>query len=554
MRNLRELSPLKAASAFWVGAAALALAACAEEAATSNTTAPAAEAETAEMSSAPVAQTEYGAVEGLVEDDVLVFKGVRYGADTQTTRFEAPAEPASWKGVQDAKNYGNTCLQTLTGNPGGLFTSWAPDPEPPLSEDCLFLNVWTPSLEGNDRPVMVWLHGGGFSTGSGTSNVYDGARLAARGDVVVVTINHRLNVLGYLALGHYGEGFENSASAGVLDMVLALEWVRDNIENFGGDPDNVMIFGESGGGSKVSTLMAIDEADGLFHRAVIQSGALLRFLDQDFAQAESDKVVEKLGLTAETIDEIKTMPIEEIRAAARGTRAALAPSIDGNVLTDHPFVPEAAAPGADVPLMLGWNRTENTLFAAIFNQAAFELTEEQLIPALQRAMPDRDAEAVVALYREADPELGPVELFFEATTDERYLSSHTAAAEAKFAQAAAPTYLYLFNWETPVQGGKYLVPHALEIGFVFDNVAKSESMSGIGEEQQAVADIMADTWIAFARNGDPNNEHLPTWPAYDMDSRAIMVLDESPEMIEDARGAQREFFDMDWEVSRYQQR
>ena len=169
-------------------------------------------------------------------------------------------------------------------------------------------------------------------------------------------------------------------------------------------------------------------------------------------------------------------------------------------------------------------------------------------------MPDRDAEAVVALYREADPELGPVELFFEATTDERYLSSHTAAAEAKFAQAAAPTYLYLFNWETPVQGGKYLVPHALEIGFVFDNVAKSESMSGIGEEQQAVADIMADTWIAFARNGDPNNEHLPTWPAYDMDSRAIMVLDESPEMIEDARGAQREFFDMDWEVSRYQQR
>jgi len=492
----------------------------------------------------PIASTQHGPVRGTVEDGVFTFKGVRYGADTATTRFAAPAQPEPWNDPQPAVEYGASCPQTPTGNPGGLFTSWQPDPVPPLSEDCLFLNVWTPALDdGGKRAVMVWFHGGGFSSGSGSSTAYEGTRLADRGDVVVVTVNHRLNVFGYLALGHYGAGFEDSAVAGVLDMVQALEWVRDNIEQFGGDPDTVMIFGESGGGAKVSTLMATPAAEGLFHRAVVQSGAMIRFPEQGVAREAADKVIANLDLTEETIGEIKTLPVETIREAFADTGAATAPSIDGRTLTRHPFHPDAAPPGKDVPLMLGTNRTENSLFAGAANPDVFDLTWEGLEAAMERQYPDRDVAAIIAGYRELQPDSDPTDIYFEATTDARWLAGHVLQAERKTEQGGAPAYLYLFNWDTPVDGGKWRSPHALEIGFVFDNVANSESMAGSGEEQQQVADIMAETWIAFAKTGDPNNPNIPEWPPYDLEDRPVMVLDESPELVNDARAAQRALFD-----------
>ena len=446
----------------------------------------------AEAVSEPIATTAHGPVRGFKEDDILVFKGVRYGADTATTRFGAPSKPAPWTEVKDATGFGASCPQTPTGNPGGLFSSWRPDPSPPLSEDCLFLNVWTPGIDdGGKRPVMVWFHGGGFSSGNGSSNAYDGVRLARRGDVVVVTVNHRLNVFGYLALGHYGEGFEDSAVAGVLDMVQALAWVRDNITAFGGDPETVLIFGESGGGAKVSTLMATEAATGLFHRAVVQSGAMIRFPEKAAAQAAADKVVENLGLNAETIDDIRTLPVETIREAFADTGAATAPSIDGRTLTRHPFEPDAAPPGKDVPLMLGTNRTENSLFMGAANPAVFDLTWESLPAALAGNYPDADVEAIIAGYRELQPDSDAADIYFEATTDARWLAGHVLQAERKVAQGGAPAWLYLFNWDTPVDGGRWRSPHALEIGFVFDNVAKSESMSGVGAEQQQIADMMA---------------------------------------------------------------
>jgi para-nitrobenzyl esterase len=492
----------------------------------------------------PVAETVHGRVRGAIEDGILVFKGIRYGADTATTRFAAPAEPEPWQGVFDATSFGASCPQTPTGNPGGLFTSWRPDPAPPLDEDCLFLNVWTPALaDGSERPVMVWFHGGGFTSGNGSSRAYDGVRLARRGDVVVVTVNHRLNVFGYLALGHYGAGFADSSVAGLLDMVQALEWVRDNIEAFGGDPDTVMIFGESGGGAKVSTLLATEAARGLFHRAVVQSGALLRFPEREAAQAAADKVVANLGLTRETVDQIRTLPVEAMQQALAGTGAATAPSIDGRTLTRHPFDPDAAPAGRDVPLMLGTNRTESSLFLGAANPAVFDLTWEGLATAMAEAFPGRDVEAAIAAYRDLEPEATPTDVLFEATTDSRYLAGHVLQAERKVAQGGAPVYLYLFDWDTPVDGGKWRAPHALEIGFVFDNVAYSESMSGIGEEQQRVADVMADTWIAFARTGDPENPRVPRWPPYDLESRPVMVLDETPELVNDARAAQRALLD-----------
>ncbi|MDZ7685529.1 MAG: carboxylesterase/lipase family protein [Gammaproteobacteria bacterium] len=487
--------------------------------------------------SAPLAMTKYGQVEGTVEDGILTFRGVRYGADTSTTRFEAPDEPEPWNDIADAKAYGASCPQTPLGSGGGLFSSWVPDPVPPRSEDCLFLNVWTPAVgDDGERPVMVWFHGGGFSSGSGSSTVYEGVNLAQRGDVVVVTVNHRLNVFGYLALGHYGEGFEDSSVAGVLDMVQALEWVRDNIANFGGDPDTVMIFGESGGGAKVSTLMATPAAKGLFHRAVVQSGAMLRFPEQEVAQTAADKVVENLGLTQETIDEIKTLPVEDIRAALEGTGAATAPSIDGKTLTRHPFEPDAPPASKDIPLILGTNRTENSLFVGGANPKTFELTWESLEAAMKKQYPDRDIEKIIAGYRELQPESDPSDIYFEATTDARWFAGHVTMAERKSEQGGAPAYQYLFNWDTPVDGGKWRSPHALEIGFVFDNVENSESMSGIGEEQQQIADIMAETWISFARTGNPNNPKIPQWPAYNLEDRPVMVFDETPEVVNDARG------------------
>ena len=499
-----------------------------------------------------VASTNSGKVRALNDDGIMAFKGVRYGADTSTTRFAAPAKPAPWTGIADAAEYGNSCPQTPIGSGGGLFLSWRPDPSPALDEDCLFLNVWTPALrDGSKRPVMVWFHGGGFSSGDGSSTAYIGTRLAKRGDVVVVTVNHRLNVFGYTALNHY-PGFEDSAVAGVLDMVQALEWVRDNIEEFGGDPDNVMIFGESGGGAKVSTLMATPKAKGLFHRAAVQSGALLEFPPQERSQAAADKLLSNLDLDADSIDKIRTMPVEEIQAAMKGTGAGAAPSLDGRTLIHHPFYPQAAPGGIDIPLMLGTNRTENSIFAGSVAPALFDLTWEGLVFALKRTYPNEDVKAIIKGYREIDPQLDPSDVYFEATTDARWLSGHVVQAERKVMQGGAPAYLYLFNWDTPVDGGKWRSPHALEIGFVFDNVANSESMSGIGEEQQRVADIMADTWIAFARNGDPNNDSIPQWKPYNLDDRPVMVLDTSPELVNDARGKQRALFnDVESYLNRY---
>jgi len=503
----------------------------------------AADAPSATAAAPPLATTEYGPVRGTLEQGIRVFKGIRYGADTQQTRFAAPRPPAPWQEAQDASRFGASCPQTPTANPGGLFTSWQPYPVPPLSEDCLFLNVWTPALDDARRPVMVWFHGGGFASGSGSSRAYDGTRLARRGDVVVVTVNHRLNVFGYLALNHYGEGFEDSAAAGVLDMVLALKWVRDNIAGFGGDPDTVMIFGESGGGAKVSTLMATPAAEGLFHRAVVQSGAMIRFPDAQAARDAADRLVDKLGLTAGTIEQIRELPVADIRAALAGTGAASAPTIDGRTLTRHPFEPDAAPGGRNVPLMLGTNRTENSLFMGAADPTVFDLSWEGLHAALERQYPDKDIAAIVAGYRQLQPDADPADIYFEATTDARWLTGHVIQAERKVAQGGAPVWLYLFNWDTPVDGGKWRSPHALEIGFVFDNVALSESMSGVGEEQQRVADLMADTWIAFARHGDPNNPAIPRWPPYDLEGRPVMVLDASPEVVNDARGAQRALID-----------
>jgi para-nitrobenzyl esterase len=496
----------------------------------------------------PLATTVAGKVRGRTENGIHVFKGVRYGADTGTTRFQAPRAPQPWAGVIDTFDYGNQTPQSAAGDGGGLFKSWAN--RKPDSEDCLFLNVWTPGLrDGKKRPVMVWFHGGGFSSGSGASHAYDGVRLAKRGDVVVVTVNHRLNVFGHLFLaGLGGDKYADSGNVGILDLVLSLRWVRDNIAEFGGDPNTVLIFGESGGGAKVTTLMAMPAAKGLFHRAVVQSGAWLLFNESEPSTTIASAVLSELGLTRQTLDGIQTLPIATIQqAAAKASRTAVGgmwgPVIDGKNLLRHPFTPDAPPESRDVPLLIGFNRTESTLLVGPRDPAYFNLTWETLPEKLKPLLQGVDAPTIIADYRKLHPQYSASDLFFAATTDSRFVRAHVAEVERKAQQGGAPAYFYMLDWNTPVDGGKWRSPHALEIGFVFDNVAKSESMSGVGPDQQRIADLMSSAWIAFARSGNPNTSLLPQWPAYDVKSRASMVFDLQPKVVNDVRGKERRLFD-----------
>jgi para-nitrobenzyl esterase len=487
----------------------------------------------------PIVETKYGKVKGALDDGIATFKGVRYGADTTLSRFQLPKPPEPWTETQDALGFGNSAPQPTSGDGGGLFASWRPNPPLPAAEDCLFLNVWTPAADGKKRPVLVWFHGGGFTTGSGSSYAYDGVRLAKRGDVVVVTTNHRLNQFGYLNLAAYGEQFADSGAVGAHDMILSLEWVRDNIEAFGGDPNNVLIFGESGGGSKVCTLMAMDKAKGLFHRAVVQSGPRINHATQEASAKAADEVVTKLGLTKETIGDIFNKTVSEIQGAAQGVMGAgSGPVLDGRSIARDPFNPDGPPQSATVPLLIGCNRTEGTSLTPA-DSPNHSLTWETLPAAIKTAFPGKNEKTIIDLYKAKHADIEAPELFFMATSDNSFFRGSVTVADRKSAQGGAPVFFYMLDWETPVMEGKRYVPHALDIGMVFDNVAKSESMSGTSPEAQAIADQMSESWLAFARTGDPNNAKVPTWPAYTAAARSMMVFRTTPGVEVDYRAEER---------------
>ena len=487
------------------------------------------------QAAAPIARTVAGQLRGAVQDGVLVFKGVRYGESTAGARFQ-PARPAApWRGVRDAFDFGQ---QSPQADPSqvSLFKSWSNNR--PMSEDTLFLNVWTPALDGKRRPVMVWFHGGGFSSGSGASHAYDGVRLARKGDVVVVTVNHRLNAFGYLYLSGLSDdpALAHSGNVGNLDMLLSLRWVRDNIARFGGDPSNVMIFGESGGGAKVSTLMAMPEANGLFHKAAVQSGSALTVSTPAAATASARKLLAALGLDETQVDQLRTMPMDRLRQAAAKAGVDFRPVVDGRSLPRHPFDPDAPPVSAKVPMLIGTTKDENTLLIGNRDPSSFAITEAELPTRLAPFLDGLDPAQVIAAYRRLYPRESPSELFFSITTARTHRTRAWAQAERKAALRAAPAYLYQLDWETPVDDGKWGAPHALEIGFVFDNVAKSASMSGVGAEQQRLADTMSDAWLRFARTGNPG------WPAYEPNRRMTMVFDASSRVEADWGGAERIIF------------
>ncbi len=497
--------------------------------------APAAES----ASSDSVAATRFGEVRGKLDNGLYVFKGIPYGAPTGgKNRFMPPREPQPWRGVRNAFEYGASCPQ-LDPPPSGQPVGPASE-EKCGSEDCLALNVWTPGLkDGVRRPVMVWMHGGGFTLLSGSSPVYDGTRLARKGDVVVVTLNHRLNVFGYLYLG---AKFPDSGNVGQLDLIAALRWVRDNIASFGGDPGNVMIFGESGGGGKVSTLLAMPEARGLFHRAAMQSGFGVTALTPEAATKMTRSILDVLQVSAEDADKLQSMPVprllEALQKVTGGMPFGVGPVVDGRSLPRHPFTPDAPEISRDVPVLLGYNKTETTY---LFPPAgAFDLDWPGLAMQLAAALPGVDVAKVIAGWRTRHPEATPSDLYFEITTENGMGLNANTVAVRKSAQGGAPVFLYRLEWKTPIQGGRMRSPHSLDVPLVFDNVAKAPALTGSGTQQaQQVADTMSAAWLAFARSGTPNAPGLPSWPAFDSRTRATMIFDVSSRAVSDPLRAER---------------
>jgi len=502
-----------------------------------------------------IAETAFGKIRGVDNNGIKIFKGIPYGASTAgSNRFMAPAEPADWSGVRDALEYGHSAPQrdpAAPPPPPGVLTI-SGENLPAEGEDCLVLNVWTPAVgsagnSGRKRPVMFWCHGGGFATGSGSSPDNDGTNLARRGDVVVVTINHRLNVLGFANLSEFSGDFAASGDAGMLDIVQALKWVRANISQFGGDPNTVTIFGQSGGGRKVETLLAMPSAKGLFHRAIVESGAAVKVVDLDVAVRNAEQLLAKLGIDRKNVRALQKLPVEKIMAAyfavvkenpgVDPSLGGFSPTVDGKILPQHPFYPDASPVCAEVPVMIGSTRTEMTLFS-LNDPSAFSLTDADMRKRVNELLGGQSSN-MIDLYRKLNPGASPSDIYFLIASDARYGAPTMIAAERRFALGKAPVYLYYFTWETPVQGGRLKSPHTMEIPFAFDNVKISARMTGGGADAMALADKVSDAWIAFARTGDPNTPKLPHWPAYDAKDRATMVINNVSKVVNDPLREQR---------------
>jgi para-nitrobenzyl esterase len=502
-----------------------------------------------------IAETAFGKIRGVDNNGINVFKAIPYGANTAgSNRFMPPAEPADWSGIRDALEYGQSAPQrdpaALPPLAGALTISG--ENLPAEGEDCLVLNVWTPAVgpaasNASKRPVMFWCHGGGFATGSGSSPDNDGTNLARRGDVVVVTINHRLNVLGFANLSSFSDDFAASGDSGMLDIVQALKWVRANISQFGGDPNTVTIFGQSGGGRKVETLLAMPSAKGLFHRAIVESGAAVKVVDRNVAVRNSEQLLAKLGIEKKNVRALQKLPVEKIMAAyfavmkdnldVDPSLGGFSPTVDGKVLPHHPFYPNASPVSADVPVMIGCTRTEMTLFS-LNDPSAFSLNDADMRKRVNNLL-GGNAPAMIDLYRKLNPGASPSDIYFLIASDCRYGAPTMIAAQRRAALGKAPVYLYYFTWETPVQGGRLKSPHTMEIPFAFDNVKISARMTGGGADAMALADKVSDAWIAFARTGDPNTPKLPHWPAYDAKDRATMVINNASKVVNDPLREQR---------------
>ena len=481
---------------------------------------------------APLATTAAGKISGVVEDGVNVFKGIPYGGDTTKTRFKAPAPPKPWKDVM-------ACTR---------FAAMAPQlaARGAQSEDCLHLNVWTAGLRDNQkRPVLVYFHGGAYNNGTVNSDLYDGRRLVHRGDVVVVTVNHRLNAFGYLYLGDLAPEYAQSGNAGQLDLVLALEWVRANIAEFGGDPSRVLIFGQSGGGAKCAALMATPAAKGLFHRVMTMSGQQIKGASIEIASGRTRTVLGKMGVAPgkDLAARLNALAMEQIQDGARAVSADWLPVVDNVTLSRNPFDPDAPALSEMVPMILGNTHDETAVPSR--EALTWEMAPAALKSAVSEYLGPYTAEEVVAKYREIYPNYTPEQVATAAATAFRAWPGQRWEAERRAANPKSQPRSWVYQMNFQGAGGKAM--HTIDIPFMFDNIAMAEGQIGSAPEQLAAANALAATMsemlIAYARSGNPNCAGLPNWPAYDLKNRGTMMWERTPRIENDPRGAERVFAD-----------
>lgn len=475
-----------------------------------------------------------GKIAGFVENGIYTFKGIPYA---EAERFMPPHDPTVWTGIRSSRAYGPTCPQEeRTGwkdDQSAFYFRWN---DGYAGEDCLRINIWTKGLnDGKKRPVMFWIHGGGFSAGSGQEHPgYDGHNLADKGDVVVVTINHRLNALGFLDLSTFGEKYKDSGNLGMLDIIQALRWVKSNISSFGGDPDNVTIFGQSGGGGKVSTLLCMPEAKGLFHKAIVQSGSMLGCMNKKYSQKIGERTVEILGLKKTDIEAIQTIPykkllaankkaIEDVKAEALrngedpGMMFGWAPVADGRLLPAAPFTQGCEKISKDIPMMIGTTINE---FASFYETPDVKTWKEAEVK-LAETYPTKSRE-ILSEFRKAYPSAQPQDIFL---LDVVFRPGAIKQADVKYSDMGAPVYTYMFGYQSPVLDGKFHAAHCAEIPFAFNNVIVSSTMTGATPEAIRLGDQMSDAWINFARYGNPNTPKLPTWNPYTKEKGALMFFD-----------------------------
>lgn len=497
----------------------------------------------ASVAANPIAETHAGKLRGSNIAGVDVFKGIRY-ADSPAggNRFLPPQPVSAWVGVKDATAFGASAPQSLESL--SPLNSWYAALQP-QSEDCLFLNVFAPSSQRTSakRPVMVWLHGGAWSNCAGTAPGFDGTNLARNGDVVVVTVNHRLNVFGYLYLGDKDTRFADSANAGLLDVVASLRWVRDNIAGFGGDPDNVTLFGQSGGAAKVAAMMDFPAARGLFHKAVIEScSGGIHLESQDEAAKQAYQLGAHLGIADLDPLKLQAVPMEQLIAAMKPVRDPFRPVVDGRGFTRHPFDPGAPAQSAGMPVLIGNAATEMTLYmAADPRNFSVDLTEVTRRTALLLKQNPASAARIVDAYRAAQPNATPGELLAALSTDYVFRRNTTRIAALQSAQA--PVYDYVFNWKTPVMNGNLQSPHTVEVPFVFGTVDAARGLLGSGPELSRLSGEVMGAWTAFARTGNPNTGAMPEWPLYDTTRRGTMMIDTESRIESDPGGVARHALD-----------